>query len=66
MGWVLDGHLRRGKPLRWEEWVGSCEVATREANRREEGAESRWMGRGGFVVSLSQWLMGACVLVGKF
>ncbi len=41
MGWVLDGHLRRGKPLRWEECVGSCVGGIREANRREEGAESR-------------------------
>ena len=44
---VVDGHLRRGKPLWWEEWVGCCVRATREANRREEGAESRWIGHGG-------------------
>ena len=35
MGWlgglVVDEHLRRGKPLWWEEWVGCCERATREA-----------------------------------
>ena len=64
--WTLDGHLRRGKPLRWEECAGSCVRGIREANRQEEGAESRWIGRGGFVVSLSQWLMGARVLAGKF
>ena len=42
LGWVVDdAHLRRGKPLRWEEWVGCCERGFREAGRRDEGAESR-------------------------
>ena len=46
-GLVLHEHLRREKPLWWEEWVGCCERATREAYCRVEGAESRWIGQGG-------------------
>ena len=60
----MNAHLRPAKPLRLEERVGWCENGIREPDRRNGEAESRWMGAGGGVVSLSQWWMGARVSAG--
>ena len=51
---MVNAHLRPVKPLRCVEGVRCCEKGIREAGRRDRGAESRWMGAGGVVVSLSQ------------
>ena len=63
---MADGHLRRGKPLWVEEWVGCCEKGTREAGRRKKGRNAVEWAAEEVVVSLSQWVMGARVLAGKF
>lgn len=42
LGWVtVNAHLRPVKPLWWEERVKCCEKEIREADRRDEEAESR-------------------------
>ena len=56
---MVNAHLRPVKPLWWGGWIRCCEKGIREAYRQREEAESRCMGAGGVVVSLSQWWIGS-------